>query len=96
VTWSCLRRAPNQPFKSPRPLALRLDRPIGLELQPTCGLVMIPVCLDWTVKTRVEMDLFNGNTSGVFPNMLDYEGPPGMMLMRQPIFSLHYNFTDKI
>ena len=82
--------------------------------------------LDWTVKTRVEMDFFNGNTSGVFgsfplrlrfawidfgpflvgqaaslfmdysvfPNVLDYEGPPGMVLMRQPIISLHYNFTD--
>lgn len=74
-------------------------------------------CTDWTVKTRIEVDFFNGNTSGafgsfplrlrfawvdfgpfligqaaslfmdydVFPNVLDYEGPPGMVLVRQPI-----------
>ena len=24
----------------------------------------------------------------VFPNVLDYEGPPGMVLMRQPIAAL--------
>ena len=72
---------------------------------------------DWTIKTRIELDFFNGNTSGafgsfplrmrfawvdfgpfligqaaslfmdydVFPNVLDYEGPPGMVLVRQPI-----------
>jgi hypothetical protein len=77
--------------------------------------------MDWTIKTRIEMDFFNGNTSGafgsfplrlrfawvdfgpfligqapslfmdydVFPNVLDYEGPPGMVLMRQPIISAH-------
>jgi len=79
-------------------------------------------CPDWTIKTRIEMDFFNGNTSGlfgsfplrlrfawiefdhirvgqdaslfmdydVFPNVLDYEGPPGMVLMRQPVFSLRF------
>lgn len=73
--------------------------------------------LDWTVKTRIEVDFFNGNTSGafgsfplrlrfawadfgpflvgqaasqfmdydVFPNVLDYEGPGGMVLVRQPV-----------
>lgn len=73
--------------------------------------------MDWTIKTRIEMDFFNGNKSGafgsfpprlrfawidfgpflvgqaaslfmdydVFPNVLDYEGPPGMVLMRQPV-----------
>lgn len=73
--------------------------------------------MDWNIKTRIEMDFFNGNTSGafgsfplrlrfawvdfgpflvgqaaslfmdydVFPNVLDYEGPPGMVLMRQPV-----------
>ncbi|MFL5343059.1 MAG: DcaP family trimeric outer membrane transporter [Gemmataceae bacterium] len=78
--------------------------------------------MDWTIKTRLEMDFFNGNTSGlfgsfpirlrfawvdfgpfligqapslfmdydVFPNVLDYEGPPGMVLMRQPIISMHW------
>jgi hypothetical protein len=83
--------------------------------------------LDWTFKTRIEMDFFNGNTSGafgsfpirlrfawidfgpflvgqapslfmdydVFPNVLDYEGPPGMVLMRQPIISVHYKFLEK-
>ena len=74
--------------------------------------------LNWTdhdVNTRIEVDFFNGNTSGVFgsydwrmrfawiefgpflvgqaasvfmdydvfPNVLDYQGPPGMILMRQ-------------
>jgi hypothetical protein len=84
-------------------------------------------CMDWTIKTRIEVDFFNGNTSGVFgsfplrlrfawidfgpflvgqaaslfmdysvfPNVLDYEGPPGMVLMRQPIFSMHWNFCEK-
>jgi hypothetical protein len=83
--------------------------------------------MDWTVKTRIEVDFFNGNTSGVFgsfplrlrfawvdfgpfligqapslfmdydvfPNVLDYEGPPGMVLMRQPIISAHCKFCDK-
>src|SRR5262245_17888052 len=83
---------------------------------------------DWTLKTRIEMDFFNGNTSGafgsfplrlrfawadfgpfligqaaslfmdydVFPNVLDYEGPPGMVLMRQPIFALHREIGDRI
>ena len=82
--------------------------------------------MDWTIKTRIEVDFFNGNTSGVFgsfplrlrfawvdfgpfligqaaslfmdydvfPNVLDYEGPPGMVLMRQPIFSVHCEFWD--
>jgi hypothetical protein len=83
--------------------------------------------MDWTIKTRIEMDFFNGNTSGVFgsfplrlrfawvdfgpfligqapslfmdydvfPNVLDYEGPPGMVLMRQPIISAHWKFCEK-
>jgi hypothetical protein len=73
---------------------------------------------DWTIKTRIEVDFFNGNKSGasvrsasapirlgrfgpfligqaaslfmdydVF-NVLDYEGPPGMVLMRQPIMTV--------
>ena len=32
----------------------------------------------------------------VFPNVLDYEGPPGMVLMRQPIVSVHGTFCDRI
>jgi hypothetical protein len=72
---------------------------------------------DWTVHTRIEVDFFNGNSSGlfgsyplrlryayidygpfrlgqaastfmdydVFPNVLDYQGPDGMVLMRQVI-----------
>jgi hypothetical protein len=31
----------------------------------------------------------------VFPNVLDYEGPPGMVLMRQPIVSVHGKFFEK-
>jgi hypothetical protein len=78
--------------------------------------------LDWNLKTRIEMDFFNGNTSGafgsfplrlrfawadfgpflvgqaaslfmdydVFPNVLDYQGPGGMVLMRQPLFGIHF------
>ncbi len=81
---------------------------------------------DYDINTRIEVDFFNGNTSGVFgsydwrmrfawiefgpflvgqaasvfmdydvfPNVLDYQGPPGMILMRQglarfkfPVFS---------
>ncbi|HKB03337.1 MAG TPA: DcaP family trimeric outer membrane transporter [Gemmataceae bacterium] len=85
-------------------------------------------CYDWEVKTRIEMDFFNGNTSGafgsfpirlrfawidvgpflvgqaaslfmdydVFPNVLDYEGPPGMVLMRQPIAAVRYQITDNL
>lgn len=84
--------------------------------------------MDWTLKTRIEVDFFNGNTSGafgsfplrlrfawadfgpfligqaaslfmdydVFPNVLDYQGPGGMMLMRQPIFAFRHNFNDKL
>jgi hypothetical protein len=84
--------------------------------------------LDWNIKTRIEMDFFNGNTSGlfgsfpirlrfawvdfgpfligqaaslfmdydVFPNVLDYQGPGGMVLMRQPIFALHFPIGEKI
>jgi hypothetical protein len=82
--------------------------------------------MDWTIKTRIEVDFFNGNTSGafgsfplrlrfawvdvgpfligqaaslfmdydVFPNVLDYEGPPGMVLMRQPIVALRCELSD--
>jgi hypothetical protein len=78
--------------------------------------------LDWTIKTRIEVDFFNGNTSGlfgsfplrlrfawadfgpfligqaaslfmdydVFPNVLDYQGPGGMVLMRQPIAAVRF------
>jgi hypothetical protein len=81
---------------------------------------------DYDVNTRIELDFFNGNKSGLFgsyplrsrflwiefgpllvgqassvfmdfdtfPNVLDYQGPPGMILMRQglarlkvPVFS---------
>jgi hypothetical protein len=83
---------------------------------------------DWTVKTRIEMDFFNGNTSGVFgsfplrlrfawidfgpflvgqaaslfmdydvfPNVLDYQGPPGMVLVRQPIAAVRYDVSDRL
>jgi hypothetical protein len=83
---------------------------------------------DWTVKTRIELDFFNGNTSGafgsfaprlrfawidvgpflvgqaaslfmdydVFPNVLDYEGPPGMVLVRQPIAAYRYQVADNL
>jgi hypothetical protein len=83
---------------------------------------------DWNIKTRIEMDFFNGNTSGafgsfplrlrfawidvgpflvgqaaslfmdydVFPNVLDYEGPPGMVLMRQPIIAYRYDVMDNV
>ena len=81
--------------------------------------------LNWTdydVNTRIEVDFFNGNTSGVFgsydwrmrfawiefgpllvgqaasvfmdydvfPNVLDYQGPPGMILMRQGLARLKF------
>jgi hypothetical protein len=81
---------------------------------------------DWTIKTRIEVDFFNGNTSGVFgsfplrlrfawadfgpfligqapslfmdydvfPNVLDYEGPPGMVLVRQPIVAVRLYEND--
>ncbi len=84
--------------------------------------------LDWDLKTRIEMDFFNGNTSGafgsfpirlrfawadfgpfligqaaslfmdydVFPNVVDYEGPGGMVLMRQPIIAIHCPIGDKV
>ena len=76
--------------------------------------------MGWDIKTRIELDFFNGNRSGAFgsfplrlrfawvdfgpfligqaaslfmdydayPNVLDYQGPPGMVLMRQPIFAV--------
>jgi hypothetical protein len=82
---------------------------------------------DWTLKTRIEMDFFNGFSSGafgsfplrlrfawadfgpfligqaaslfmdydVFPNVLDYEGPPGMVLMRQPIVALRVPLGER-
>ena len=84
--------------------------------------------MDWTLKTRIEMDFFNGNTSGafgsfplrlrfawadfgpfligqaaslfmdydVFPNVLDYQGPRGMVLMRQPVLALHVPIGEKL
>jgi hypothetical protein len=83
-------------------------------------------CFDWEVKTRIEMDFFNGNTSGafgsfpirlrfawidvgpflvgqaaslfmdydVYPNVLDYQGPPGMVLMRQPVAAVRIPLAD--
>ena len=80
------------------------------------------------MKTRIELDFFNGNTSGafgsfpprlrfawidvgpflvgqaaslfmdydVFPNVLDYEGPPGMILMRQPIAAVRIPINDQV
>src|SRR6476620_1178400 len=85
-------------------------------------------CYDWEVKTRIEMDFFNGNTSGafgsfplrlrfawidvgpflvgqaaslfmdydVYPNVLDYQGPPGMVLVRQPIAAYRYQVADNL
>lgn len=85
-------------------------------------------CNDWEVKTRIEMDFFNGNTSGafgsypirlrfawidvgpflvgqaaslfmdydVFPNVLDYQGPPGMVLMRQPVLAYRAKLADNL
>ena len=84
--------------------------------------------MDWTIKTRIEMDFFNGNTSGafgsfplrlrfawvdfgpfligqaaslfmdydLFPNVLDYEGPPGFVLMRQPIAAVRCPIGDHL
>jgi hypothetical protein len=84
--------------------------------------------MDWTINTKIEMDFFNGNTSGlfgsfplrlrfayidfgpfrvgqaaslfmdydVFPDVLDYEGPPGMVLMRQPVASIKWSPTDRL
>jgi hypothetical protein len=84
--------------------------------------------LDWSIKTRIEMDFFNGNDSGsfgsfplrlrfawadfgpflvgqaaslfmdydVFPNVLDYQGPSGMVLMRQPLASIHFPVGDRL
>ncbi|HEY2786084.1 MAG TPA: DcaP family trimeric outer membrane transporter [Fimbriiglobus sp.] len=84
--------------------------------------------MDWTLKTRLEVDFFNGNDSGafgsfplrlrfawadfgpfligqaasvfmdydVFPNVLDYQGPPGMILMRQPIAAIHFPVGEKL
>ena len=76
----------------------------------------------YDVNTRIEVDFFNGNTSGVFgsydwrmrfawiefgpllvgqaasvfmdydvfPNVLDYQGPPGMILMRQGLARIKF------
>jgi DcaP outer membrane protein len=84
--------------------------------------------MDWTIKTRIEVDFFNGNTSGafgsfplrlrfawadfgpfligqaaslfmdydVFPDVIDYEGPPGMVLMRQPIAAVRFPICDNL
>jgi hypothetical protein len=81
-----------------------------------------PSFSDLDLNTRIEMDFFNGNTSGlfgsfpirlrfawveygpllvgqaasvfmdydVFPNVLDYQGPNGMILMRQPLARLKF------
>lgn len=83
--------------------------------------------LDWTIRTRIEVDFFNGNTSGafgsfplrlrfawvdfgpfligqaaslfmdydVFPNVIDYEGPPGMVLVRQPLIAVRLPLGDR-
>lgn len=84
--------------------------------------------MDWTVNTKLELDFFNGNTSGnfgsypirlrfayidfgpfrfgqaasvfmdydVFPDVVDYEGPPGMVLMRQALASAKWSPTDRL
>lgn len=84
--------------------------------------------MNWDINTKIEMDFFNGNTSGnfgsfplrlrfayidvgpfrfgqaaslfmdydVFPDVLDYEGPPGMVLMRQPIASVKWDVTNRL
>jgi hypothetical protein len=83
---------------------------------------------DWTVHTRIEVDFFNGNNSGVFgsqplrlryayadigpfrvgqaastfmdygvfPNVLDYQGPDGMVLMRQVIARMTLPLSDQV
>jgi hypothetical protein len=83
---------------------------------------------DWNVHTRIEVDFFNGNNSGlfgsfplrlryayadfgpfrlgqaasafmdydVFPNVLDYQGPNGMVLMRQVIAQVTLPVTDRL
>jgi hypothetical protein len=83
---------------------------------------------DWTLKTRIELDFFNGNNSGsfgsfplrlrfawadfgpfrfgqdstqfmdfdTFPNVIDYQGPPGMILMRQPGVSVRIPLAEKL
>jgi hypothetical protein len=83
--------------------------------------------LDWNLKTRIELDFFNGNTSGafgsfplrlrfawadfgpfligqaasqfmdydVYPSVLDYQGPGGMILMRQPVFAVRFPLGEK-
>jgi DcaP outer membrane protein len=83
---------------------------------------------DWTFRTRIEMDFFNGNNSGVFgsyplrlrfayidfgpfrlgqapsafmdydvyPNVLDYQGPNGMILMRHVIARVTLPVADKL
>jgi hypothetical protein len=83
---------------------------------------------DWTFRTRIEVDFFNGNNSGVFgsfplrlryayadfgpfrlgqaastfmdydvfPNVLDYQGPNGMVLMRQVIARVTLPVCDKL
>ncbi|MFO0815753.1 MAG: DcaP family trimeric outer membrane transporter [Gemmatales bacterium] len=84
--------------------------------------------MDWTINTKIELDFFNGNSSGnfgsypirlrfayvdfgpfrfgqaasvfmdydVFPDVLDYEGPPGMVLMRQALASVKWSPTDRL
>lgn len=84
--------------------------------------------MDWNIDTRIEMDFFNGNTSGAFgsfplrlrfayidvgpfrfgqapslfmdydayPDVLDYQGPPGMILMRQPVASVKWSVNDRV
>jgi hypothetical protein len=83
---------------------------------------------DWAVHTRIEVDFFNGNNSGlfgsyplrlryayadfgpfrlgqaastfmdydVFPNVLDYQGPNGMVLMRQVIARVTLPVADQL
>jgi hypothetical protein len=82
---------------------------------------------DWEFHTRIEVDFFNGNNSGVFgsyplrlrhayvdfgpfrlgqtastfmdydvfPNVLDYQGPNGMVLMRQVIARVTVPLADQ-
>ena len=83
---------------------------------------------DWNVHTRIELDFFNGNNSGVFgsypprlryayadfgpfrlgqsastfmdydvfPNVLDYQGPDGMVLMRQVVARVTIPVCDQV
>lgn len=84
--------------------------------------------MNWNLKTRIEIDFFNGNDSGSFgslplrlrfawadfgpfligqaasqfmdydayPNVLDYQGPAGMIVMRQGVAAYRVPFGDRL